>query len=40
MAYTAQHQHSNSTDSLDYPEPNYPYLYARSDAGHTVRFTS
>ncbi|KAF8604012.1 hypothetical protein BDV93DRAFT_118107 [Ceratobasidium sp. AG-I] len=37
----AQYHYSNSSDSLEYPEqPSYPYLYARSEAGHTVRFTS
>ncbi|KAG8691255.1 hypothetical protein FRC11_005484 [Ceratobasidium sp. 423] len=39
MAYVAQqYRHDNSPgDDFEYPEPNYPYLYAaRSDAGYTT----
>ncbi|CAE6401191.1 unnamed protein product [Rhizoctonia solani] len=39
MAHIAQHyRYDNSPgDDFDYPEPNYPYLYAaRSDAGYTT----
>ncbi|KAJ1301500.1 hypothetical protein OPQ81_008755 [Rhizoctonia solani] len=41
MAYIAQQyphdQHGQHGDDFDYPEPNYPYLYAaRSDAGYTT----
>ncbi|CAE7147963.1 unnamed protein product [Rhizoctonia solani] len=35
---TQQYRHDNSPgDDFDYPEPNYPYLYApRSEAGYTT----
>ncbi|CAE6442975.1 unnamed protein product [Rhizoctonia solani] len=39
MAHIAQHYRYENThgDDFDYPEPNYPYLYApRSDAGYTT----
>ncbi|CAE6470548.1 unnamed protein product [Rhizoctonia solani] len=38
MAHVAQqYQHHSPDDEFDYPEPNYPYLYAaRSDAGYTT----
>ncbi|EUC63871.1 hypothetical protein RSOL_432060 [Rhizoctonia solani AG-3 Rhs1AP] len=39
MAHIAQqYRHDNSAgDDFDYPEPNYPYLYApRSEAGYTT----